>query len=168
MSLKEAVVMRSRPEPNGGEVLADSGKWPIKIVIPGKPGTYQKHVGQWRSRDGRSGIRAYDDKSYAAWRHYARGRAAEVCGTRAIECGPVRVWIAAFVMPPKATSKKALAAALAWETRPTVKPDVDNIAKAVFDSCLTGIVIRDDNQVVELIVTKYFSDQPRVEVRIDV
>jgi len=71
-------------------------------------------------------------------------------------------------MPPKATSKKALAAALAWETRPTVKPDVDNIAKAVFDSCLTGIVIRDDNQVVELIVTKYFSDQPRVEVRIDV
>lgn len=47
--------------------------------------------------------------------------------------------------------------------RPTKKPDADNIAKVVLDA-LNNICYKDDTQVVELIVNKYYSLEPRVEV----
>jgi Holliday junction resolvase RusA-like endonuclease len=51
-------------------------------------------------------------------------------------------------------------------TRPTKKPDADNIAKVVCDS-LNKVVYKDDTQVVRLIVEKWYTvDKPRVEVEI--
>ena len=48
---------------------------------------------------------------------------------------------------------------------PTTKPDIDNVAKAVFDA-MNGIVFQDDKQIVNQMVTKRYSDNPRVEARI--
>ena len=48
----------------------------------------------------------------------------------------------------------------------TTKPDVDNIAKIVMDA-LNGIAWRDDSQVTVLLVTKRYSEQPKLKVRIE-
>lgn len=54
----------------------------------------------------------------------------------------------AFLRPKSVTEKK----------RPyvTVKPDIDKLARAVLDA-MTGVVIRDDAQVVKLEVEKQYS-----------
>ena len=64
------------------------------------------------------------------------------------------------------SSVKKKQAALQNETlRPTTKPDVDNYAKGVKDAC-NGILWRDDSQVVELFVRKFYSLNPRVVVKV--
>jgi Holliday junction resolvase RusA-like endonuclease len=47
--------------------------------------------------------------------------------------------------------------------RPTTRPDVDNFCKCGLDA-LNGIVWRDDSQVVELTVSKFYSSRPRLEL----
>ena len=66
---------------------------------------------------------------------------------------------------PKSASKKKRSLMLSGEIRPTKKPDADNIAKIIADA-LNGVAYRDDAQIVELTVKKYFSEDPRVEVSI--
>jgi Holliday junction resolvase RusA-like endonuclease len=49
------------------------------------------------------------------------------------------------------------------EIYPQVKPDLDNVMKAVLDA-LNGVVYADDSQVINLVATKRYSTDPRVEV----
>ena len=49
--------------------------------------------------------------------------------------------------------------------RPLVKPDLDNIAKMILDS-LNKIAYKDDNQIVRLVIEKFYSEEPRVEIEI--
>ena len=49
--------------------------------------------------------------------------------------------------------------------RPTKKPDVDNVAKSILDS-LNGMAYKDDSQVVECIVRKWYADEPKVKVKL--
>lgn len=73
--------------------------------------------------------------------------------------------IYAYFKIPKATSKIKTKLMEEKEIRPTKKPDVDNIAKIVLDA-LNGIAYKDDTQVVNLIVRKYYSNRPRIEINI--
>lgn len=67
---------------------------------------------------------------------------------------------------PIAPSKprKWQAAALAGEIRPVKKPDYDNFAKIC--DALNMIVWVDDAQVVEGRIRKFYSDRPRMEIRV--
>ena len=47
--------------------------------------------------------------------------------------------------------------------RPTKKPDWDNIGKVVCDA-LNGIAYRDDAQIVDSMVRKFYGEVPRVVV----
>ena len=58
--------------------------------------------------------------------------------------------------------KKERQQALEAKIFPTKKPDIDNVAKLVMDSC-TGVAYEDDRQVVELVCKKYYSTRPRIE-----
>lgn len=73
--------------------------------------------------------------------------------------------VMAFYSVPKSVSKKKRAAMLEHRIRPTKKPDWDNIGKTVCDA-LNGIAYRDDAQVVDSMVRKFYSENPRVEVSI--
>ena len=73
--------------------------------------------------------------------------------------------IYAYFKIPKSTSKIKTKLMEEKEIRPTKKPDVDNIAKIVLDA-LNGIAYKDDTQVVNLIVRKYYSARPRVEINL--
>ena len=46
-----------------------------------------------------------------------------------------------------------------------VKPDTDNYIKSTLDG-LNGLLWEDDNQIVDLIAHKYYSDNPRVEIEV--
>ena len=51
------------------------------------------------------------------------------------------------------------------KVRPTKKPDIDNIIKAVLDA-LNGIAYKDDTQVVQVMAQKKYADKAFVEVAI--
>lgn len=80
--------------------------------------------------------------------------------------GELRATIYAYLKIPKSTSKKKTKLMLDQLIRPTKAPDVDNIAKIVLDS-LNNLAYDDDKQVVELVVKKFYSDNPRTEVYIE-
>lgn len=72
---------------------------------------------------------------------------------------PVEIWITA-VMPKAKTSRKKY---------PTIKPDIDNIQKAVFDG-LNGIAYNDDKQILAAVIHKCFCmfeyEKPRILVTV--
>ena len=79
--------------------------------------------------------------------------------------GAVRAEITACYSIPKSAGKRARADMLSGKLRPAKKPDLDNVAKIVLDS-LNGLAYQDDAAVVELVVEKFYSETPRVEVRL--
>jgi Holliday junction resolvase RusA-like endonuclease len=79
--------------------------------------------------------------------------------------GPCSVHIVARMEIPKSWPKKKQALAESNEISPG-KPDLDNIAKTVLDA-LNGVCYEDDAQVVILSVTKCYSREPGVMVRVD-
>ena len=78
---------------------------------------------------------------------------------------PLYVEIIAYMGIPKSKSKKWRAAAIRGQERPTKKPDVDNLFKLVTDA-LSGILYNDDKQIVSCRVQKWYSEEPRTEVKI--
>lgn len=73
--------------------------------------------------------------------------------------------IVAYFTIPASASKKKQKQMQDGEIRPTKKPDMDNIIKVVADS-LNHIAYRDDAQIVDCQLRKYYSRQPRIEVMI--
>ncbi len=65
----------------------------------------------------------------------------------------------------KSFSKKKASEADNGELRPITKPDDDNYVKGV-KNALKSVIWKDDSQVVDQHVSKYFSQNPRVEVTI--
>ena len=47
------------------------------------------------------------------------------------------------------------------------KPDIDNYEKALYDS-MSGIIFHDDGQIALHTVGKFYSNNPRIEVEIEV
>ncbi|WP_415306488.1 RusA family crossover junction endodeoxyribonuclease [Clostridium perfringens] len=77
--------------------------------------------------------------------------------------GPIKALIIAYYKIPKSYSKKRVQAIRDGLEKPTKKPDADNIGKIILDS-LNGIAYKDDSQIIELIITKkYTEDFERVE-----
>lgn len=71
--------------------------------------------------------------------------------------------ILAYYSIPKSDSKKIKAQKLANVIRPTKKPDMDNVVKMVADA-LNQVAYKDDTQIVDCQVRKFFSAKPRIEV----
>lgn len=84
-------------------------------------------------------------------------------GVRFPDDAMLDVRVMAYYTIPKSISKKKRQAMLDHKVRPTKKPDFDNIGKVICDS-LNGIAYRDDAQIVDAQVRKFYSDTPRVVV----
>ena len=78
----------------------------------------------------------------------------------------LRMDITAFFDIPKSASKKKYLQMIEGKIRPTKKPDRDNIEKIIGDA-LNGIAYKDDSQIVEGETKKLYSDNPRVEIKIN-
>ena len=132
----------------------------VSFTVPGDP------VPQGRPKFTTRGgfARAYDPAKSRAY----KARVAEI---GCISCrrpmqGPLRVTLAIYRPIQKSISKTKHRARVEGRELPVVKPDVDNVFKAVTDA-LKGITWVDDNQICEAIISKKYSDAPRVEVKIE-
>lgn len=130
----------------------------ITFVVPGQP------QGKGRARSTKSG-RHYTPAKTVAYERLIAACADDVVGELEGMTGPVELHVIAVFGVPASWSKKKREAALQWDTYPTVKPDADNIAKAVCDA-LNGVVWLDDSQVVDCRVKKVYGREPRLDVTV--
>jgi Holliday junction resolvase RusA-like endonuclease len=91
-------------------------------------------------------------------------RAGEAWGDRRLLGGPVGAIVTAVFPVPKSWSRKDRDLALRHVLRPTGKPDWDNIGKML--DALKGVVWKDDAQVVDARVLKYYGPIPFLQVEI--
>ena len=80
--------------------------------------------------------------------------------------GAIHLRIQAHFPIAESWSKKKKEEAITGRLKCTKKPDADNIAKVVSDA-LNGVLFADDSAVTYLIVTKGYSNEPRVEVHVE-
>ena len=74
--------------------------------------------------------------------------------------------VKAYFAIPKSVSKKKHKLMIEEKIRPTKKPDCDNVLKIICDA-LNTIAYDDDKQIVEMEISKFYSENPRVEVEIE-
>ena len=80
--------------------------------------------------------------------------------------GPLKVELWFYRPVQKSLSKKERSLRLTGAHRPTVKSDVDNYIKSTLDG-LNGLLREDDRQIVDIIAHKYYSDQPRIDIKVE-
>lgn len=133
----------------------------IRFTVPGAP------QGKGRPRVGTIGghARMFTPQKTVAYEGFIALQAQIAMAGHDLVDGPVEVRMFIACPVPASWSQKKQRAALDGQHFPTTKPDTDNVVKAVFDAC-NGVVWRDDVQVVDLVLRKRYSAQPRVEVEI--
>lgn len=119
----------------------------ITIVIPGQP------IGKGRPRFGNG--RTYTPAKTETWTAKAVHNIKQQTKERGID-GPVLIdWVAVFARPKRMLTKK-------WHNRRelhTVKPDRDNLDKAVLDALTKAGVLKDDCQVTDGHICKRYADR---------
>lgn len=119
----------------------------ITIIIPGQP------IGKGRPRFGNG--RTYTPAKTESWTKEAFYHIRQQTEERGIT-GPVSVdWVAVFERPKRMLAKK-------WPNRRelhTVKPDRDNVDKAILDALTKSGVLKDDCQVTDGAIRKRYADR---------
>lgn len=119
----------------------------MRIFIPGKA----KGKGRPRFYNGHAvtpqDTRDYETLIAMTWKAYKGGY---------YENEPLRIDITVNVLVPIRRRKKEKLDIARGKLKPTMKPDVDNIAKIVLDG-LNGVAYKDDKQVTELRVRKQYT-----------
>lgn len=121
----------------------------VTIVIPGDA------KGKQRPRFSTQNGRAFTPSATRTREGIIASLAMDAMADRPAFTSSVEMELTATLPVPKSWPKKRQAAALAGTERPAKKPDLDNIAKLVWDA-LNGIVYADDAQVVRLKATKVY------------
>lgn len=134
---------------------------PVSFVVPGEA------VGKGRPRVSTIGghARMFTPQKTANYETLIAMAAQQAMAGRELIGGPVLVEMKILVSVAAFWSKKKTAEALAGDVMPTKKPDADNVLKAICDG-INGIVFKDDVQVVNVSLSKRFSETPGVSVRV--
>lgn len=130
----------------------------IVIELPGTP------QGKGRPRFVRSTGHAFTPAKTRSYESMLQGAAIEAMAGGSPLDGPVEVTVEAFFPVPASWSKSRRAAALLGITRPTSKPDADNLLKIL--DAMNAVVFADDKQIVTATVRKHYSDRPRLVVHV--
>jgi Holliday junction resolvase RusA-like endonuclease len=128
----------------------------IKLIVPGEP------VAKARPRWAQWGI--YTPKKTVNYEMQIRERFATVYPRFVPFSEALRVEMIAYMGIPISQSQKKKALMKSGKIRPVKRPDIDNILKVI--DALSGIAFRDDRQIVEAEMKKFYSNQPRLEIRI--
>lgn len=134
----------------------------VKFTVLGEP------RGKGRPRFSRHGqfVRTYTPDKTVSYENLIKTEYRRQCGDTFFPQGtPVDVRITAYYGIANSVSKKKRKAMLDHLIRPTKKVDVDNLVKCYMDAA-NGVIFKDDVQVVDLQVRKFFSEHPRVVVTI--
>ena len=128
----------------------------VSFTVMGEP------CGKGRPRFSKPGHTYTPDKT-SRYENLVKLEYESQCGCRFDDSDQLDMRIYAYYGIPKSDSKKKAAQKLSGIIRPAKKPDMDNVMKIVADS-LNGIAYRDDTQIVDSMVRKFYSDRPRVQI----
>ena len=133
----------------------------VKFTVWGEP------KGKGRPRFTKTGnyVKTYTPKDTAIYENLVRLSYENQCAGEKFEDEMLDLRILAYYTIPKSASQKKQEKMRNREIRPTKKPDMDNIVKVIADS-LNKIAYKDDAQIVDTMVRKFYSDNPRVEILI--
>ena len=118
----------------------------INLTIPGEP------TGKGRHRTTKTGHTYTPEKTRSYEKEVQTCYQMDYMGKQLLE-GELIAEIDAYFKIPKSATKGKRLAMKHNVTRPTKKPDSDNIAKIILDS-LNKIAYKDDSYVIELTVKK--------------
>lgn len=130
----------------------------VSFTVPGKP------QGKARPRFNTLTGRAYTPNKTGAYE-----RLVALCYKQAggkLLDGAIRIDIKAYYPIAKSHTKKNKAAMESGEIKATIKPDIDNVAKAVLDG-LNGVAFEDDKQVINLRIAKAYANEARLEIEVE-
>jgi Holliday junction resolvase RusA-like endonuclease len=130
--------------------------------VPGEP------QGKGRARVGKSfggHARMFTPAKTVAYEGLVAMAAQMAMGATSPFSGPLAVEIEAVHSVPASWSKKRRNDALSGLAHPAVKPDIDNIVKAIADGG-NGVAWVDDKQIVRLTAGKRYGTDPGVHVRV--
>ncbi|XQY90668.1 RusA family crossover junction endodeoxyribonuclease [Metabacillus sp. HB246100] len=131
----------------------------IDFIIPGEA------VAQGRPRasvNKRGKVHVHDPKKSKDFKSYVKLIASQnrpkelLSGPLAVELRVYKPILKSFTLKEKEAAKQGV-------KRPITKPDLDNHAKGVLDA-MNMIIYKDDAQIVDLVVSKFYSDYPRIEI----
>lgn len=134
----------------------------IQFTIDGKP------AGKGRpkfSRIKNGKVNARTPDATVLYENFVRLSYQMQCGHRFDDNAPLSMDITAYYQIPQSKSNKQKELMRSGAVRPTITPDGDNLLKAIADS-LQGIAYRDDKNIVECTVRKFYSDTPKCIVEI--
>ncbi|MDR0249542.1 MAG: RusA family crossover junction endodeoxyribonuclease [Oscillospiraceae bacterium] len=134
----------------------------MKFVVDGEP------TGKGRPRFSRHSnyVITYTDGKTAMSENIIRIEYIRQCGNIKHETGALSISVIAYCGIPSQKNKKTKAAMESGEIRPTKKPDASNILKLIEDA-LNGVAYRDDSQITDARIEKYYSIKPRLEIQIE-
>lgn len=132
----------------------------IKFTVPGEP------QGKARPRFSRQNGRTYTPDKTVLYENLIRTEYLRQCpGLRFADKEQLVMHIRAYYSIPVSASKVRQAAMAEGLIRPVKKPDADNIIKVVADA-LNKVAYRDDADLVQVGLEKFYSRQPRLEIEI--
>ena len=138
----------------------------IYFVVPGDPrGKGRPRAKTAKSKTGKSFVHMYTDEKTVSYETIVALSANKAMAGKEIIKGAVCVNLDMFLPIPKSWSKKKQKQAADGLIYPTVKPDIDNVEKAIFDA-INNIVWCDDVQVVFVKKMKKYSSVPCVKVTV--
>jgi len=137
----------------------------IAFFVAGRP------VAQGNHRMGRRGGVSwlYDaTKGLRGWREAVAWQARAAMGAEKQLSGPIVLGLAFYLERPKSHCTATGALKANAPALPAVRPDADKVTRSCADA-MTGIIYRDDAQVVELYVQKHYAGDnqaPGVEINV--
>jgi Holliday junction resolvase RusA-like endonuclease len=111
-------------------------------------------VGKARPRVTRNGT--YTPAETVAYEYQIQRAAKRAMWGNQILLGPVRLHLEAGYQIPASFSQKKAQACMFGHVCPIVKPDLDNVLKALGDAC-NKVVWKDDSQIVEVSMRKKYT-----------
>lgn len=139
----------------------------IRFVVYGKPQTAgSKRAFPFKRRNGQQGVSVSDDNPKSRdWKNAVASQARLSVGQGApLFDGPIQLTLEFYRPRPKGHFGKNGVKKTA-PLFPTTRPDLLKMARAVEDA-LTGVVWRDDSQIVLETLVKYYDDPARCIVKI--
>ena len=123
--------------------------------------------GKGRPRFARQGtfVKTYTDAKTLTYEKSIQTYAKQAMGSTSPLIGAVAAYLHIGIPIPPSYSKTRQIACINGDERPTKKPDIDNIVKAVLDG-MNGIVYLDDKQVVDLHLTKVYSLSEGIDIMV--
>ena len=131
----------------------------ISITLAGEP------RGKGRPRFARATGRAFTPEATRSYEGALRYAAHQAMAGRSLLDGPLTARLRAVFSVPASMSKGKRELALAGILVPIKAPDADNILKTL--DALNNVVFRDDKQVVQATISKFYGDQPALHIEIE-